>query len=131
MTAVLYLGYLGAAANWLIPLAGISNFPNVKPTDVNAGMTATLLAYSGIFCRWSIAISPANYPLFACHLTNATVQALTLLKWGFNVDLSSSSSSASSSSSLPSSSGSSSNTSSNSNSNDNSNSNSNSPPREQ
>lgn len=83
----LYVGYLGAAANWLIPIAGIANFPSVKPSDVNAGMTATLMAYSCLFCRWSIAVSPANYPLFACHLTNATVQAFTLIKWGTNSEL--------------------------------------------
>ncbi|EPY33748.1 hypothetical protein STCU_02018 [Strigomonas culicis] len=77
---VRYVGYLGAAANWLIPIAGIKNFPTRPYQEIDPVMTSILLVYSSIFCRWSIAISPANYPLLACHLTNSTVQAATLAK---------------------------------------------------
>ena len=50
-----------------------------KPADsINGGMTATLLFYSTLFMRWSIAISPPNYALCACHVTNFAVQGIQL-----------------------------------------------------
>lgn len=80
---VRYIGYCGAAANWLIPIAGITNFPTRPLSDIDPIMTTVLCIYSAFFMRWSVAITPANYPLFACHATNSTVQAATLLRWGY------------------------------------------------
>lgn len=77
------IGYVGAAANWLIPIAGIMNFPTRPLEDIDPIMTTILCIYSSLFTRWAVAIAPANYPLFACHLTNVTVQACTLLRWGY------------------------------------------------
>jgi hypothetical protein len=75
------VGYLGAAANWLIPIAAFRNLP-VQPVDqINPAMTMTLMGYSCIFWRWAIAISPANYPLMLCHTANFTAQGLTLFKY--------------------------------------------------
>ncbi|EAN93588.1 Mitochondrial pyruvate carrier 1 [Trypanosoma cruzi] len=81
VSTVRYIGYVGAAANWLIPIAGIMNFPTRKPSDIDPMMTSILFGYSAIFLRWAIAISPANYPLFLCHATNSTVQVATLLRY--------------------------------------------------
>lgn len=78
---VRYVGYAGAAANWLIPIAGIMNFPTRPLKDIDPAMTSILCIYSALFMRWSIAISPANYPLFLCHATNSTVQAATFVRW--------------------------------------------------
>jgi hypothetical protein len=79
-----YVGYIGAAANWLIPIAGASNFVNQDASHINPVMTATLMVYSTIFWRWAIAVTPANYPLMLCHTANASVQALTLGKWALS-----------------------------------------------
>lgn len=75
------VGYLGAAANWLIPIAAMTNL-YTKPADsVNPQMTGILAVYSCVFVRWAIAISPANYPLMACHIANSTTQLATLGKY--------------------------------------------------
>ncbi|CAD2221184.1 Mitochondrial pyruvate carriers, putative [Angomonas deanei] len=80
MNTVRYVGYLGALANWMIPIAGIANFASRPYSDIDPIMTMTLCLYSAIFVRWSIAITPANYPLFACHVTNSTIQFATLVR---------------------------------------------------
>lgn len=77
------VGYAGAAANWLIPIAGIMNFPTRPLSDIDPVMTSVLCVYSLLFMRWSVSILPANYPLFLCHATNSTVQAATLGRWIF------------------------------------------------
>eukprot|EP00124_Ichthyophonus_hoferi_P002709 Ihof_evm3s197 gene=Ihof_evmTU3s197 len=74
------VGLVGAIANWTIPLAAIANFNN-DPALINPGMTGVLFFYSAMFMRWSIAISPANYPLFACHVTNMGAQASQVLRY--------------------------------------------------
>ena len=81
--ATRYVGYAGAAANWLIPISGLLNLFGGQPADnINAPMTMVLAAYSGVFFRWSIAISPANYPLMGCHIVNSSTQIATLAKYG-------------------------------------------------
>lgn len=80
------VGYCGAAAGWLIPIAGIMNFPTRPVKDIDPVMTTVLCMYSILFMRWSLAIFPANYPNFLCHITNATVQGTTLVRWGFGKD---------------------------------------------
>lgn len=84
---VRYIGYAGAAANWLIPIAGIMNFPTRPIADIDPVMSSVLCTYSLLFVRWSVAISPANYPLFLCHATNSTVQAATTLRWVYGKTL--------------------------------------------
>ena len=67
------VGYVGAAANWLIPLAGIGALRN-DPKNIDCKMSAVLSIYSFFFIRWALAITPANYPLCACHATNSSIQ---------------------------------------------------------
>jgi hypothetical protein len=45
------------------------------PAKINGPMTGALVAYSGLFIRWSIAISPPNYALCACHVVNFAAQS--------------------------------------------------------
>ena len=78
---VSFVGTIGALANWTIPIAAMQNVYFQPAEQIRPEMTLTLLVYSSIFLRWSIAISPANWPLFACHVTNALTQAVTLGKW--------------------------------------------------
>ncbi|ESL07622.1 hypothetical protein TRSC58_04686 [Trypanosoma rangeli SC58] len=81
VTFVRYLGYTGAAANWLIPIAGIMNFPSRKASEIDPVMTSILCLYSVVFLRWALAVTPINYPLFFCHLTNTTVQGATFVRY--------------------------------------------------
>jgi hypothetical protein len=78
--ATRYVGYLGAAANWLIPLAAMKNVRDKPAEDIDPVMTSVLAVYSCTFFRWALAISPANYPLAACHAANAMTQTTLLGK---------------------------------------------------
>lgn len=37
-------------------------------------MTGSLIIYAGTFMRYSLAVTPKNYLLFACHFVNAGAQ---------------------------------------------------------
>lgn len=78
---VRYVGYVGAAANWLIPIAALKNVRDQPAGNIDPVMTSVLCLYSSVFVRWAIAIAPPNYPLFACHVTNASAQATNLVKY--------------------------------------------------
>ncbi len=41
---------------------------------------SVLILYSGLFLRWSLAIKPANYALFACHAANIFAQSWQLYR---------------------------------------------------
>ena len=43
--------------------------------SISGRMTAALLGYSGIFMRYSMAVTPKNYLLFGCHLVNFSAQS--------------------------------------------------------
>jgi len=75
------IGTIGAAANWTIPIASIVSLKD-DPSRINPVMTSTLALYSIAFIRWSIAITPANYLLTACHITNSAAQFTQLARWG-------------------------------------------------
>jgi len=38
-------------------------------------MTAALTVYAAVFMRYALAVTPPNYLLFACHLTNFGAQS--------------------------------------------------------
>ena len=42
---------------------------------------AAMCVYSALFMRFSLAIRPRNYLLFACHAANETVQLYNLQRW--------------------------------------------------
>ena len=50
-------------------------------TTIDPKSTLTLALYSLFFCRWSLAITPANYPLLLCHIFNESVQIAQLVRW--------------------------------------------------
>ena len=78
--ATRFVGYVGAAANWLIPIATINNVLNLPADNIDPVMTSILALYSSVFMRWALAIAPANYPLAACHVTNFSAQTMLLGK---------------------------------------------------
>ena len=49
-------------------------------------MTGALVVYAATFMRYSLAVTPKNYLLFACHLTNfgaQTTQGFRYLKHNY------------------------------------------------
>ncbi|WPH03747.1 Hypothetical protein R9X50_00663000 [Acrodontium crateriforme] len=66
--------FWGPASNFGIPLAAVMDLKK-DPEIISGRMTAALVGYSGVFMRYSMAVTPANYLLFGCHLVNFTAQA--------------------------------------------------------
>ncbi len=84
---VVYVGYIGAAANWLIPIATINNIFKQPKSQIDPVMTGVLALYSCVFFRWALAVGPVcNVPLSWCHMTNATAQLTLLGKKYFGPD---------------------------------------------
>lgn len=50
-------------------------------SSVSPQFTAALLGYSGTFMRYSMAVTPKNYLLFACHFVNFNAQLTQLYRW--------------------------------------------------
>jgi hypothetical protein len=50
-------------------------------TTIDPMMTSSLAVYSLLFMRWAIAVTPANYPLLVCHVSNEAVQLVQLGRW--------------------------------------------------
>lgn len=44
-------------------------------------MTGALVVYSATFMRYSLAVSPKNYLLFACHFVNEAAQLTQGYRW--------------------------------------------------
>lgn len=53
--------------------SGISML-TIDPNSISGQMTAALCLYSGTFMRYSMAVTPKNYLLFACHFLNFGAQ---------------------------------------------------------
>jgi len=76
------VGTVGAIFNWAIPAAAIANVLSGKDAStIDPVMTSSLAVYSLFFMRWALAISPANYPLLICHISNEAVQLFQLGRW--------------------------------------------------
>lgn len=76
------VGTIGAIANWGIPLAAISHVMSGKDpvNTIDPRMTTALVVYSAFFMRWALAITPPNYPLLICHMSNEAVQIVQLYR---------------------------------------------------
>jgi hypothetical protein len=44
-------------------------------------MTGVLVVYSATFMRYSMAVTPKNYLLFACHFVNSGAQMVQGYRW--------------------------------------------------
>ncbi|MCJ1317498.1 hypothetical protein MMC15_002823 [Xylographa vitiligo] len=65
--------FWGPVSNFGIPIAAVMD--TKKDPDIISGkMTAALTLYSGTFMRYSMAVTPKNYLLFACHFVNFGAQ---------------------------------------------------------
>uniref|UniRef100_A0A1B0AYE0 Mitochondrial pyruvate carrier n=1 Tax=Glossina palpalis gambiensis TaxID=67801 RepID=A0A1B0AYE0_9MUSC len=80
--------FWGPVVTWGIPLAAIAD--TQKDAKLISGkMTLALTVYSGVFMRFALKVKPKNMLLFACHVTNATVQtiqAVRYIKYQFSSD---------------------------------------------
>ncbi|KAF4999394.1 hypothetical protein FDECE_11530 [Fusarium decemcellulare] len=65
--------FWGPVSNFGIPLAAIMDTQK-SPELISGQMTGALIIYAGTFMRYSLAVTPKNYLLFACHFVNAGAQ---------------------------------------------------------
>ncbi|KAL8843601.1 MAG: hypothetical protein Q9170_000105 [Blastenia crenularia] len=75
--------FWGPASNFGIPIAAIADFQK-DPELISGRMTTALTFYSATFMRYSVAVTPKNYLLFACHFINfgsQTTQGVRFLKY--------------------------------------------------
>ncbi|MCJ1240613.1 hypothetical protein MMC14_008617 [Varicellaria rhodocarpa] len=61
--------FWGPVSNFGIPIAAVMDTQK-DPEIISAQMTTALTFYSGTFMRYSMAVTPKNYLLFACHVIN-------------------------------------------------------------
>uniref|UniRef100_A0A093V1M9 Mitochondrial pyruvate carrier n=1 Tax=Talaromyces marneffei PM1 TaxID=1077442 RepID=A0A093V1M9_TALMA len=67
--------FWGPASNFGIPIAAVMDIQK-DPEIISGPMTGALVVYSATFMRYSLAVSPKNYLLFACHAINFTSQSI-------------------------------------------------------
>ena len=72
--------FWGPASNFGIPIAAVMDTQK-SPDLISGQMTAALTIYSATFMRYSLAVSPKNYLLFACHLVNECSQLTQGYRW--------------------------------------------------
>ncbi|KAJ5309025.1 hypothetical protein PENANT_c020G08259 [Penicillium antarcticum] len=66
--------FWGPVSNFGIPIAAVMD--TQKDAEIISGpMTGALVIYAATFMRYSLAVTPPNYLLFACHLTNFGAQS--------------------------------------------------------
>ncbi|KAK2877112.1 hypothetical protein FQN49_001411 [Arthroderma sp. PD_2] len=72
--------FWGPASNFGIPVAAVMDTQK-DPEIISAQMTGALVIYSGTFMRYSLAVTPKNYLLFACHFINFGAQLTQGYRW--------------------------------------------------
>ncbi|ODV95421.1 hypothetical protein PACTADRAFT_33989 [Pachysolen tannophilus NRRL Y-2460] len=66
--------FWGPVSNFGIPIAAILDLKNKSPEVISGPMTGSLILYSAVFMKYSLAVSPVNYLLFGCHFVNEIAQ---------------------------------------------------------
>jgi len=65
--------FWGPVSNFGIPVAAVLDTQK-DPEIISGKMTSALIVYSLVFMRYSLAVTPKNYLLFACHFVNEGAQ---------------------------------------------------------
>uniref|UniRef100_A0A7S3NHB1 Mitochondrial pyruvate carrier n=1 Tax=Aureoumbra lagunensis TaxID=44058 RepID=A0A7S3NHB1_9STRA len=73
-TGILTTHFWGPVANWGLVGSAVYDALNKGPEIISIPMTCTMVVYSGLFCRFALAVNPRNYLLFACHTFNVGAQ---------------------------------------------------------
>ncbi|CUM53535.1 unnamed protein product [Debaryomyces tyrocola] len=75
--------FWGPVSNFGIPVAAMLDLK--KDADLISGpMTGSLIVYSLVFMRYSMAVTPQNYLLFGCHFVNEVAQLAQGFRWAKN-----------------------------------------------
>ncbi|QBM91097.1 Uncharacterized protein family UPF0041 [Metschnikowia aff. pulcherrima] len=72
--------FWGPVSNFGIPVAAVLDLKK-DPEYISGPMTGSLILYSLVFMRYSLAISPKNYLLFGCHFVNEAAQLAQGFRW--------------------------------------------------
>ncbi|KAL1871886.1 Small nuclear ribonucleoprotein-associated protein B [Diaporthe australafricana] len=75
--------FWGPVSNFGIPIAAVMDTYK-SPELISGPMTFALCIYSATFMRYSMAVTPQNYLLFACHFINEgsqLTQAYRFMDW--------------------------------------------------
>lgn len=72
--------FWGPVSNFGIPIAAMMDL-NKDPDLISGPMTGSLILYSLVFMRYSLAVSPQNYLLFGCHFVNEVAQLTQGFRW--------------------------------------------------
>ncbi|KAK8009687.1 WD40 repeat-like protein [Apiospora arundinis] len=72
--------FWGPISNFGIPIAAILDTQK-SPDLISGPMTGALTVYAFTFMRYSLAVTPKNYLLFACHCLNAGAQLTQGYRW--------------------------------------------------
>ncbi|KAK0657097.1 hypothetical protein B0T16DRAFT_425445 [Cercophora newfieldiana] len=75
--------FWGPVSNFGIPVAAVADTQK-SPDLISGKMTLALTIYSATFMRYSLAVTPKNYLLFACHFINEgaqLTQGYRFLQW--------------------------------------------------
>lgn len=73
-SAAQFWGTLGALANWGLAGSAMYDAYFKGPEIISMNMTCVQVGYSTLFARWAWVVSPRNYLLCACHVTNVFAQ---------------------------------------------------------
>lgn len=72
--------FWGPVSNFGIPIAAILDLKK-DPDLISGPMTGSLILYSLVFMRYSMAVSPKNYLLLGCHFVNEIAQLGQGMRW--------------------------------------------------
>lgn len=72
--------FWGPVSNFGIPVAAVMDLKK-DPDYISGPMTGSLILYSLVFMRYSLAITPKNYLLFGCHFVNEAAQIGQGFRW--------------------------------------------------
>ncbi|CAN6664351.1 mitochondrial pyruvate carrier 1 [Trichomonascus vanleenenianus] len=72
--------FWGPVSNFGIPFAAIMDLKK-DPTLISGPMTGSLILYSLVFMRYSMAVTPWNPLLFGCHFVNECAQLGQGIRW--------------------------------------------------
>ncbi|KAI5950068.1 hypothetical protein KGF57_004413 [Candida theae] len=72
--------FWGPVSNFGIPIAAIMDLKK-DPEVISGPMTGSLILYSLVFMRYSLAVTPKNYLLFGCHFVNELAQLGQGFRW--------------------------------------------------
>ncbi|KAK9333395.1 hypothetical protein V1520DRAFT_332550 [Lipomyces starkeyi] len=68
-----WVDFAWPVSNFGIPIAAVMDTKK-DPILISGPMTGSLILYSLVFMRYSMAITPKNYLLFGCHFVNECAQ---------------------------------------------------------